>query len=160
MHCQAQHRPLQCRLDTLPAPPGGADEDSRLAPDRTHLRIWATIRMTRANQGTARCNTVLVAARLNLPTTPSDADENSRLTPFGAHRRIWATIRMTRVNQGTARRRTSLFRAGLTLPVMLMRQSVDRAPLVTEENAKPVALKSQVTDLGAGTLVLPTILTY
>ena len=90
---------------------------------------------------------------------PKDTDQAVKASLHDSHLKIWASMRMRRVKQGTARRRMSLFRAGL-MPWVLMRQSVDRAPLVTDEKAKLAAVKSQVTDAGAGTLVLPTMLTY
>ena len=41
-----------------------------------------------------------------------------------------------------------------------MKQSVESAPLVMDEKAKPEKVKSQATVLGAGTLALPSKLMY
>ena len=61
---------------------------------------------------------------------------------------------------GTDRRSMMRLRAGLRLPLGLIRQSVDSAPLLREEKAKPEKVKSQDTVLGAGTLALPSKLMY
>ena len=67
---------------------------------------------------------------------------------------------MTSTSQGMARRRMTLLMAGSMLPPTLIRQSVERIPLLTEANAKWVTLKSQPMLTGTATLVLPTMLMY
>ena len=67
---------------------------------------------------------------------------------------------MTKLIQGMDRRSMMSLRAGLSLPWGLIRQSVERAPLVMVEKAKHEKVKSQVSGLGGGTFALANKLVY
>lgn len=73
-----------------------------------------------------------------------------------------SSSRMTKMIQGMDRRSMMRLRAGLSLPPPrgLIRQSVERAPLVMVEKAKHEKVKSQVSGLGGGTFALASKLVY
>ena len=67
---------------------------------------------------------------------------------------IWMAARRRKVMGGTARCRMSLLKARLP-ESGLSRQSVDRLPLVKEEKAKLVVLKTHFRVFGVGMLTCP-----